>query len=95
MSKELLKVNKMSLCFWVSLLQAQEGGIDHFVLFKVKEGTSQESIDSMLQSFRDLAASLDPSIIFQLTAGEDYLKPQSFVKQCWCLLLANVLCCKL
>jgi hypothetical protein len=48
---------------------AQRGGIDHFVLFKVKKGTSQESIDAMLQSFRDFAASLDPSIMFQLTAG--------------------------
>lgn len=55
--------------------QAQRGGIDHFVLFKVKKGTSQESIDAMLQSFRDFAASLDPSIMFQLTAGEDSSKP--------------------
>lgn len=50
---------------------AQGGGIDHFVLFKVKEGTSQESIEAMLQSFRDLATSLDSSILFQLTAGSN------------------------
>ncbi|XP_024381549.1 stress-response A/B barrel domain-containing protein UP3 [Physcomitrium patens] len=48
------------------------GGIDHFVLFKVKEGTSQESIDAMLQSFRDLAASMDPDSMFQLTAGTNF-----------------------
>lgn len=53
----------------MSLLQAQCGGVDHFVLFKVKEGTSQESVEAMLQSFKDLAASLDPSILFQLTSG--------------------------
>lgn len=48
---------------------AQGGGIDHFVLFKVKEGTSRESTEAMLQSFRELATSLNPSILFQLTAG--------------------------
>jgi hypothetical protein len=50
---------------------AQCGGVDHFVLFKVKEGTSQESVEAMLQSFKDLAASLDPSILFQLTSGKN------------------------
>jgi len=62
----------------VCLLQAQRGGIDHFVLFKVKEGTSQESIEAMLQSFRDLAASMDPSILFQLTAGDHPSQPTNY-----------------
>lgn len=40
----------------------------------MKEGTSQESIDAMLQSFRDLAASMDPDSMFQLTAGDAFLQ---------------------
>lgn len=51
-------------------LQAFSEGIDHAVLLKVKEGTSQASIDHMLQSFRALGKELSSAIV-QLTAGLD------------------------
>jgi hypothetical protein len=54
-------------------LQDWNVGVEHIVLLKVKEGTPEEAVASLLKEMEDLQAAVGPSIV-QLTIGKSLLR---------------------
>ena len=62
----------------IMLSQDWNVGVEHIVLLKVKEGTPQETVTSLLTEMEDLQAQAAANVV-QLTIGE--VQSWSFVRQ--------------